>query len=264
VNHVEAIRSQLAGRPSADILIVGGGFIGSEVAATFAKQGHRVTVVDGQPLPLSAPLGEELSRHIWDTHKRNGVQLRFAATVTEAADHAGEHRVRLSSGEDLHADVVVLGLGVRPNVAWLDGSSIPVDDGVVCDARCAVIDHEDVVAVGDVCRWYHPGYQRLVRVEHWDNAIRQAEAATATLLGKAVADYAPIPFFWTDQFDIRLQMLGRRSPEDTFDIVEGSLREGSFEAHFHSAGQIRAIALVNRAASLAAARSRLTEALKWA
>lgn len=121
------------------------------------------------------------------------------------------------------ADLVVIGLGVIPATDWLNGSGLRVDNGVVCDATGAVDGGTDVVAAGDVARWWHPLYEQHLRIEHWDHAARQGAAAARTLLrGPDRAEpYGEVPYFWSDQYDVKLQMLGVPTGHDAFEVIEG-------------------------------------------
>ena len=208
--------------------IVGAGFIGSEVAATLSALGCDVTLIDVDPLPMLRVLGEPIARVCLHAHEAHGVRCEFGVAVEGLTGEAGVEGVRLADGRVIDADAVVVGAGVAPNVEWLHGSGIVLDDGVACDATGAAQGIDRVVAAGDVARLDHP-YYGLRRVEHWNNAITQADAAARTLLGGATPHVA-IPFFWSDQYDSKLQLVGLPSATDTMRVVEGSLDAPRFVA----------------------------------
>jgi 3-phenylpropionate/trans-cinnamate dioxygenase ferredoxin reductase component len=252
-----ALRAALAAGPQR-VAVVGAGFIGCEVAATARGLGLDVTVIEPLPAPCIRGLGEEMGSFVADLHRDHGVDLRLGAVV-EGVDGAGRaERLRLADGDVVDADVVVVGIGVSPVTGWLEGSGLTLDDGVVCDATCAAA--PGVVAAGDVCRWDHPAYGRI-RVEHWDNAIEQGGHAARTLLahlaGAPGEPFAPVPWFWSDQYDRKLQLAGRAPADATVDIVEGSLEERRFLATYTSGGEVVAVLGVNMPAKVMRWRAQL-------
>ncbi|HZC52040.1 MAG TPA: oxidoreductase C-terminal domain-containing protein, partial [Mycobacterium sp.] len=151
--------------------------------------------------------------------------------------------VRLTDGSQVPADLVVVGLGVTPATDWLDGSGLRVDDGVVCDATGAVEGGTDVVAAGDVARWFHPLYERHLRTEHWEDAGRQGAAAARTLLAgpdRAEA-YSDVPYFWSDQYHVKVQMLGVPTDYDALEVVEGDPDSWEFLAAYGRGGRTIAV-----------------------
>jgi NADPH-dependent 2,4-dienoyl-CoA reductase/sulfur reductase-like enzyme len=166
----------------------------------------------------------------------------------------------LSDGSQLEADVVVVGIGVTPCVDWLRGSGLQVDDGVVCDASCAT-NVPGVVAAGDVARFHNALFDESMRVEHWSNAVDQAQAVASTLLGNAdaAAPFAPVPYFWSDQYDVKLQFAGRIRHDDELRVVEGSLADKSFTVLYGRAGRLRGVLASNRPQQLIRVRKLLAE-----
>lgn len=221
-----------------NVVIVGAGFIGSEVAATLRSDGCDVTLIDVDRLPMVRALGEALGGMCLHLHESNGVRTCLGVGVEAIVASDAVRGVRLADGRLIEADCVVVGVGVIPNVQWLRGSGLVIDDGVVCDASCAALGAQAVVAAGDVARWDHPHYGRR-RIEHWNNAIAQGEAAAAALLSTAGAApaYAAIPFFWSDQYGCKLQLVGDPSPGDASRVVEGALDERRFVMQFERDGQ---------------------------
>ncbi len=254
--------------PGCRVVVVGAGFIGSEVAATCAGLGCRVTVLEGLPAPLAPALGEDVGAALGAMHARNGVTLRTRAIV-EGIDRpaGGGAEVVLAGGDRLAADVVVVGIGVVPATDWLAGSGLTVADGVVCDHRLFAADR--VVAAGDLARWQwrHAGEERSVRIEHWETAAQMGAAAGAALLaGRDQAPpFDPVPYFWSDQYGLRIQVLGRPDPTDEVAVVEGSLdaQDGKFVALYGRGGRLTAALAVSRPRLLMAFRPLLVAGAGW-
>jgi len=244
-----ALREDLsrAGR----VAVIGAGFIGAEVAATCRSLGLDVTVLEALPIPLERVLGPEMGALCARLHVDNGVDLRLGVGVEGLVDDgSGRVRgVRLAGGASVEADVVVVGIGVTPDLSWLVGSGLTLHDGVVCDARCRAA--PGVVAAGDVARWYHEGLGTDVRVEHWTNAAEQGEAAARALVrGDSAPPYAPVPYFWSDQYATKIQVIGHGRSGDAVEVIEGSPDEGRFVAAYGREGRLTAVLLWNRAARL--------------
>ncbi|MGH8800800.1 MAG: NAD(P)/FAD-dependent oxidoreductase [Casimicrobiaceae bacterium] len=232
IDDAMALRTHLAERRR-KVAIVGAGFIGSETAATLRTLGCDVTLIDLDSLPMLRALGRQLAGVCLRLHQAHGVRTLLGVAVEKLLGHSSVTGVQLVDGTIIEADCVVVGVGVIPNVEWLQGSGLGIDGGVVCDATCAVEGAEHVVAAGDVARFRHPHYGRI-RIEHWEHAIAQGEAAAQTLLaapGRAPT-YAPVPFFWSDQYDCKLQLVGIPQPDDVMRVVEGSLDAPRFVALF--------------------------------
>lgn len=236
-----AIRERLNSRPR--VAVIGGGFIGVEVAATCRALGLKVTLIQRGSSPLLSALGGELAPHWAELHRRHGVVLRRGVGVEKFVGKRKVKAVRLTDGSRVAADLVVIGLGVTPATGWLEGSGVRVDDGVLCDATGSAEGVRGVVAAGDVARWWHPRYERHLRIEHWDVANRQGEAAAQTLLvGPQHAEsYDEIPYFWSDQYDVKLQMLGLPTDHDSVDIIEGDLDQWEFVAAYGRGGRTVAV-----------------------
>ena len=236
-----AIREQLADDPR--VVVVGGGFIGAEVAASCRMLGLEVALIERSDGLLLSALGAEMATCWAQLHKSHGVDLRVGASVEEFVGDGRVKGVRLNDGSQLAADLVIVGLGVSPATEWLDGSGLRIDDGLVCDATGAVEGGSDVVAAGDIARWWHPRYERHLRIEHWDHAGRQGETAARTLLaGADRADaYDELPYFWSDQYDVKLQMLGVPTDYDSFAVVDGRPEDWNFTAAYGRDGATIAV-----------------------
>ena len=257
-----AIRAALEGVPRR-LLVVGAGFIGSEVASVAVDRGVEVTMVEALPVPLVRVLGAEIGTTMADLHRSHGVDLRCGVGVVELV---GEDRVRavtLDDGSVVEADMVVVGIGVVPNTDWLESSGLDLDDGVCCDVTCLAA--PDVTAAGDVARWDHPRYGRSVRVEHWDNAVEQGIHAARRLLqtDEEATAYAPVPWFWSDQYDRKIQVAGLTHPDDEVRMVTGSPEEGRFAALYGSGGRFNAVFGMNRPRQVMQFKSLIDQEATW-
>lgn len=231
------MRAQLL--PGRRLVVVGAGLIGLEVAATARALGVDVTVVDPHTAPLTEALGATVAGVVAALHERNGVRLHSGARVesllgTGTGVAAG---VRLQGGRELPADLVLLAIGVRPSVDWLGGSGVQVDRrGVLCDAA-GVSSIPDVVAVGDCAAWYDAEDGDFRREEHWTAARERAAVAVGSLLGGPAPASGRPPYFWSDQFGLRLQFTGRRRPGDDLVVEEGDLLDLDFLATYRREGR---------------------------
>ena len=223
----------------ARVVVVGGGFIGAEVAWTLRQRGPSVSLVEPLPALMVRGLGQELGAEFTRRHAAAGVDLHLGAGVAaiEGADRVTG--VRLTDGTLLPADAVVLGLGTAPETGWLTGAGLDLRDGVVCDERLAAAGAEGVWAVGDVARWRHPREGEDVRVEHWTNAVETAGVVAANLTGTPTVHDA-VPYVWTDQLGARLQVFGRVRPQDELRVVVGDLGD-TFVALTGGDGLLRSV-----------------------
>ncbi|MHC3473486.1 NAD(P)/FAD-dependent oxidoreductase [Streptomyces sp. 7R007] len=252
-------------RPGARVVVVGAGFIGCEVAATAVGLGVReVTVVDPLPLPMVGPLGALLGRELLKRHEERGV--RFALGTSVAGFEGGDRvtGVVLGDGTVLPADVVVESVGSVANVEWLDGNGLDLSDGVLTDGQLRAGGHPDVVAVGDVARFPNARYDGVPRrVEHWSIPTETARHAAKVLVAHLTrADsepepFAPLPTFWSDQHDFRLQSFGAPAlGKDDMRILDGD-PEGDVLVGYHTGGRlVGVVALGGPAAAMSAARYR--------
>jgi 3-phenylpropionate/trans-cinnamate dioxygenase ferredoxin reductase subunit len=204
VADADALRARLARGGS--VLVVGGGWIGCEVAASARMSGLEVTVVEPQSLPLEGVLGPELGAIYRDIHADHGVRLRLGTGVTAFEGAGAVERVRLSDGSAVDCDFVVVGVGVRPRTDLAVRAGIPVGDGILADERLAT-GAPGVFAAGDVAAALHPFYGERIRVEHWANALEQGPHAARSMLG-ATAPYDRLPYFFSDQYDVGMEYAG--------------------------------------------------------
>jgi NADPH-dependent 2,4-dienoyl-CoA reductase/sulfur reductase-like enzyme len=241
-----AIAAQLDRNPR--VAVVGAGFIGLEVAASCKKRGLDVTVIEMQPAPLLELLGPQIARSVERMHVARGVQFRFGVSVVECQGAGRVERLLLSYGTALSADLVVIGIGVIPETRWLDGCGLALGDGVICDATLAT-NIDNIVAAGDVARWPNGRASGTERVEHWSNAVESGQAAAARLLdGPSTPPFVHVPYFWSDQYDVKLQFAGRVQPDDELTVVDGALDRPAYVALFGRAGRLTGVLASNRPA----------------
>jgi 3-phenylpropionate/trans-cinnamate dioxygenase ferredoxin reductase subunit len=267
-----AIRAAITAIEEARIVVIGAGFIGSEVASTCATLGCRVMVLEIMDIPLANVLGPLVGGHCASLHGANGVELRAGVKVAGIEKvHAvgGDPRaglaVRLVDDEVLEADVVVLGIGVTPSTQWLEGSDVELDNGVVCDDSLYAAD--GIVAAGDMARWLwrHDEFEEFVRIEHWEVAANAGLAAARSLLAgrKDAPSFSPVPYFWSDQYGIRFQVLGNPGGDDDVEIVDGSFEEGKFVALYGRAKRLRAVFAIGKPRQLMGYRPLLQAGCSW-
>ncbi|NUW42027.1 NAD(P)/FAD-dependent oxidoreductase [Nonomuraea rhodomycinica] len=221
------------------LVVVGEGVLGAEVAAAARGMGLDVTLAGLGRAVLADQLGDRIAGALTRLHAGRGVRLRLGAAVRELTGSGGRVTgVRLATGELLPADAVVVAVGSRPATGWLAGSGLPVDDGVVCDAFCRAA--PGVYAVGDVASWHHEGLGRRLRLENRTNAVEQAQVVAANVLG-GERPYVPVPYFWTDQYDVRIQAYGLPTAAAEVEVVEGDPEDGRFVALYREGGAVTGV-----------------------
>ncbi len=204
-------------------VVIGAGFIGCEVAASLRGLGVDVVLVEPQPAPLASVLGEQIGSLVARLHRAEGVDVRCGVGVADVGGTGKVEKVTLSDDTELDADLVVVGIGSNPATAWLEGTGIAVDNGVVCDAAGrASASH--VWAIGDVSSWRNTVGQQ-VRVEHWSNVADQARVLVPAILGRDVPRTVTVPYFWSDQYDVKIQCLGEPEATDIVHVVEDDGRK---------------------------------------
>jgi len=239
-----AIRDALT--PAARVVVIGAGFIGSEVAAAAHRQGCVTTVVEAAAAPLVRGLGPAMGAAVGSLHDHHGVALLLGRSVTRlhGADHV--EAVELDDGTRLPADLVVVGIGVRPNTEWLDGSGLSVDDGVVCDVTLNT-GIDGVYAIADVARapnrW---AGTEAHRVEHWTAAVEHGMLVAHNLVHPDEArPYDSVPFVWSDQYEARIQIAGQPSADDEPVLLLGSPDEGAFVAGYRRGSRLTGVVSLN-------------------
>jgi NADPH-dependent 2,4-dienoyl-CoA reductase/sulfur reductase-like enzyme len=244
-----ALRAELV--PGARIVIIGAGFIGLEVAAVARQRDCRVTVLDIAETPLCRAVPPEIGRHFAALHRGRGVDLRLATGVAEIADAAGAAVVVTSDGAHLPADLVLVAIGILPNVEMAAACGLAVENGILVD-EFGRTDDPAIWAAGDVTNHWNPRLGRRLRLESWQNAQNQAIAVAHNLLGRGEA-YAEIPWFWSDQWEINLQIAGLPDAGDEV-IRRGRLETGA-ALHLHlREGRLAALVGVNAGRDMRVAR----------
>lgn len=252
-----AIAAQL--RTGAPIVVVGGGFIGTEIAAAAVDFGCDVTVVDPLPEPMARIVGPDVARSLVELHDRNGAKAQFGVGVTDITGKLGELEIVLDDGSRIETAAAVVGIGSIPNTVWLEGSGLTLGNGVLTDGFLRAVGAEDVYAIGDVAWWPHPGRGMEVRAEHWTNASDQARYV-ATLLTQGVDEpYNPTDYVWSDQYDWKVHTIGWRDPEGASTLVRDLVQDGKTAVvHASAAGEPTGVVTVNWVRGLNTARRLLT------
>ena len=261
-------------QPGRTVLVIGAGFLGSEVASTAASLGHRVMLVEATAGPMLGALGPEVSAYCAHLHRSHGVDLRTSTTVQSLTPVAGRPGAsvavladqRTGAHSQIEADVVVAALGARPNTGWLRGSGIDIDIGVATDPSLTVLDTSGVpvagiVAVGDLARVPQPLLDGTAsRVEHWATAVGHSGTAAATLLGHPRDAAAALPSFWTDQHGVQIRGIGLPGWADTTTVVDGAIGDDRFVVTRTRNGRLVGVVAVNNTPALIRYRSELEAA----
>jgi 3-phenylpropionate/trans-cinnamate dioxygenase ferredoxin reductase subunit len=251
-DEADALRDALV--PGARVVMVGGGFIGGEVASCAVDRGAHVTLLEAGPVPLALAIGPRLGAACARLQQDAGVDVRVD-TAVQSVTRAGGRLVVATSRGDVEADVVVVGVGAVPNTELAVDSGLDVDGGVLVDERCRT-SQDRVFAAGDVAHHVHPGLGRRVRVEHFDNASRQAAVAARSMLGEDVV-YDEPHWFWSDQFGRNLQHVGHAGADDRM-VVRGDLADDAWTAFFLAGDRVTAAFAVDAGEDIAVARELIT------
>ncbi len=230
-------------QPGRRLAVIGAGFIGAEVAATARSKGLEVSVLEVAAVPLGRALSDEMGNVFAEIHRDHGVQL-YTNEAVERFEGAGRvERVVSTSGRAIDCDLVIVGVGIQPNVEIAEAAGLEVDNGIVVDEYCET-SRPGIYAAGDVARFYHPLLGERIRLEHWSNAQKQGAAAAKNMLGMR-EPYDEVPWFWSDQYDINLQLIGHSSGWDEV-VTRGSVGDRAFTAFYLRNGRLRAALAVNR------------------
>ncbi|MGW4489276.1 NAD(P)/FAD-dependent oxidoreductase [Amycolatopsis sp. NPDC004368] len=257
----DALSVRAALDAGARTVVIGAGFIGSEVASAARKRGLPVTVVEAAPTPLTRAIGA-MGEPCSALHRAHGTDLRCGIAVTGVEGTGRVERVRLADGTVLDADLVVVGAGAVPATGWLAGSGLTLDDGVVCDETLAT-GLPGVYAAGDVARWANPLFGRAMRLEHWSSAAEQGAAAgAAAVVPGAAKPYETVPYFWSDWYDTRIQFAGVPDA-DEIRVVLGDPEEGRFVALYRTGGRLTGVLAVNKHREIMKFRALIARRTGW-
>lgn len=245
--------------PGRHLVVIGAGFIGLEVAATAKEMGLDVSVIEVAPVPLTRVLGDEAGRWFHEYQTAHGVDLYCGAVLEGIEPSSTGGKVRLRDGTVLSADVIVAGVGASPATEWLESSGLKLSDGVLCDKSLRT-SAPDVVAAGDVARWYHALFDEELRVEQWYNAVEQGRHAAQSLLGGSDA-YAAVPYFWSDQFDAKMRFVGRANACSQVSLQRTG--DTSMVVLFGRDGVLHGALCVNAARQLAMYRKAISDQVAW-
>jgi NADPH-dependent 2,4-dienoyl-CoA reductase/sulfur reductase-like enzyme len=254
-----ALRAAFDHRPR--VAIVGAGFIGCEVAQTARKEGLEVTLIDVAATPM-LPLGPELGRWCAELHRDHGVELRLGTGVAGLIGNGRADGVELTDGERIPADVVVVGLGALPNTEWLAGSGLSIDPGLACDATLTAIGDPAILGAGDIVAWPHPlADGEAIRIEHWTAAAEQGQLAGRNVLiepGERKPYVAP-PYFWSDQYDVKIQSLGLPGRAERVELLESTPDRSRVVYGAERDGRLVGIIAINAARRLGSYRMALED-----
>ncbi len=260
IDDAEAVRR--AFDRGARTVVVGAGFIGSEIASAARKRGLDVTLVEASPTPLVRAVGQEMGEVCATLHQLHGVRLLCGVTVTKMLGSDRVEQVVLSDGSVLPADLIIVGVGADPATDWLKKSGLEIDDGVVCDET--LCSGERVYAAGDVARWHNGLFGRSMRLEHWTAAAEQGTVAARNAVDPGAGKpYRTVPYFWSDWYDCRIQFVGISDADEVY-IVTGSLdRDPKFLALYRQGDRIVGAFAINNQSVIMKYRRMIAEHARW-
>ena len=254
VAHSEAIRTAL--ETTQNVVVIGGGFIGLETASAANTMGKSVVVVEAVDRLMQRAVGTPVSKFFHDLHAQKGVELIYSARVAEISDDGNKSRVELKDGRAYPADLILLGAGVIPNQEIAETCGLACSNGIDVDAFCQTSD-PDIYAIGDISNHPNALTGRSLRLESVQNATDQARALAKTLTGERTP-YNAVPWFWSDQYDVKLQMAGLSEGYDKF-VIRGEEDSRSFSVFYFKSGRLLAVDSINAPADHMAARKILAK-----
>lgn len=260
VDDALALRERLT--PGVRLIVVGCGFLGAETAASAAGLGADVTLVDPLPAPMIRQFGATIGGQIATLHSSHGVRVLTSVGVAGISGVGGKvSSVALDDGRTLPADLVLVAIGSIPATGWLAGSGLSLGNGIDCDEQLQAA--PGIVAAGDVASWPHPGLDERIRLEHRMNATEQGLAAANTLLGNATP-FAPVPYFWTDQYDVKIQAYGTFPADAELVYIDGAPEEGKFTAEYRRGERVYGVLGWNMPRQTRTLRARIIDAAEKA
>lgn len=243
-------------------VVVGAGFIGSEVASGARKRGLRATIVEALPTPLVRSIGPAMGESLAALHRAHGTELKCGVGVLGLEGDGHVQGVRLDDGGTLEADLVVVGIGVQPATDWLAGSGLTLDNGIVCDEDLSA-GPSGVYAAGDVARWFNPFFGERMRLEHWTSAAEQGAAAgVAAAFPGTAKPYGTVPYFWSDWYDSRIQFVGI-TKSDEISVEIGSVESGKFVALYRLGERLVGALAVNSPREIMKVRALIARQASW-
>jgi 3-phenylpropionate/trans-cinnamate dioxygenase ferredoxin reductase subunit len=244
----DALRLRALLKPAKHLAIIGGGFIGAEVASSAARLGLEVTLIEAAGLPFERVFGREIAARIVKLHGDAGVELTCGVAVERIETSVAKQRLFLGNGRFVDADIVVAGLGSLPNLEWLEHSGLKLANGIVCDERGST-GMPGIYAAGDVASWMNPHTGVCERHEHWTAAREQARIVAQSIAGVAESNWREfVPYFWSDMHGVRIQLLGSATGADDVQIVHEDKEKKAFLAEFRKAGHLIGVVGANAAA----------------
>ncbi|MBN9739143.1 MULTISPECIES: FAD-dependent oxidoreductase [unclassified Pseudonocardia] len=268
LDDARAVRASL--EAGAETVVVGSGFIGSEVASAVRRRGLPVTIVEAAPTPLVRAIGEQMGGALAELHHREGTDLRCGVSVTGlGTDHGGRvTTVQLSDGSKVRTDLVVAGIGADPATTWLQDSQLGIDNGVVADSTLRALDTTGrpvpgVYVAGDVARWHNPLFDRTMRIEHWTSAAEQGAAAARNALDpEAAKPYSTVPYFWSDWYGQRIQFVGL-TVADEVRVVSGAPDTDRFVALYRTGDRLGGALTLNGQSVIMKYRNQIAKGGSW-
>jgi len=255
VDDAQRLRSVM--QPGARAVILGGGFIGAEVAASCRAAGVDVTLIEAASTPMGKALGEEIGQVLADLHRARGVSVRTGVSIQELRGLSGQVQEAVTtSGDVLSCDFVVIGIGATPEVEWLQDSGVELENGVRVNEFCET-SIPGIFAAGDAANAFNPLFGEHMRVEHSENAQNQGIAAAKNMLGQHVP-FAEVPYFWSDQYDLRIQFVGHNREWDRV-VIRGSTKAPSFLAYYLAGDLLQGALGVNNFKGINAAKRLIRE-----
>jgi NADPH-dependent 2,4-dienoyl-CoA reductase/sulfur reductase-like enzyme len=258
-----ALRAELG--PGRRLVVIGGGFLGTEVAAAARALGTDVVLLDPGAVPLCAAIGADVGTMVADLHREHGVQVRTgpgAAVVRVRAPGGTLDGVTLADGTTIAADVALAAIGSVPVTGWLAETGVDCAGGLLCDEFCETA-VPGVYAAGDVSSWYHIGFGTQVRLEHRANAAEQGLYVARRILGHTVEPFMPVPYFWSDQYDLKIQAYGLLRGHDEVRVVDGAIADREFVALYRRGSRLAGVLGVRRGRQLRQWRAKVAAGVAW-
>ncbi len=245
VADVEGIRNALGDNPNKSVVVIGGGYIGLEIAASLNKLGSKVTVLEREERILARVTAPEMSDFFHQLHVENDVEVLTGKNVTSVATENAKNNVVCSDGSTYPADIIIIGVGIHINTELAEQAGLTIENGIKVDATARTSD-KDIYAIGDCTFHHNPHYDRYVRLESVQNAVDQAKVAAATICGKQVI-YDAIPWFWSDQYDVKLQIVGLSESYDNIVIRKEKKDQPCFSIWYFSGDELLSVDAINNA-----------------